>query len=73
MKVGDVAKNMESRSVVKTVFTTDFLEALVREGSDELTLRREEEDVLRTFIRHYECGRQQMGATVGVRDVACHL
>ena len=32
VKVGDFAKKMESRPVVKPNFTTDFLEAVVREG-----------------------------------------
>ena len=49
--VGDSEKNMESRQVVKPKFTTDF-----REGADELTLRWEDEGVLRTFIGHHGCG-----------------
>ena len=58
VKVGDLERSMESRPVVKLKFTTAFTEAVVREGSDELTLRREEEGVLRTSHRHHECGRQ---------------
>ena len=46
VKVGDSEKNMESRKVMKPKFTTDFPE----EGADELTLRCEEEGMLRTFI-----------------------
>ena len=49
-KIGDLEKNLESLSVVKPKFTTDFREAVVREGADELTLRKEEEGMLRTFI-----------------------
>ena len=36
--------------MVKPEFTTDFPEAVVREGADELTLRAEVEGMLRTFI-----------------------
>ena len=53
VKVGDSEKNMESSPVVKPKFTTDFLEAVVREGADGLMLRREEEGMLRTFKRHH--------------------
>ena len=42
VKVGDSEKNMESRPVVKPNFTTDLLEAVVRDRSEKLTLRREE-------------------------------
>ena len=38
MKVGNEEKNVESRPVVKPKFTTDFPEAVVGEGADELTL-----------------------------------
>ena len=53
VKVCEVERNMESRPVVKPKFMTDFpdfLQAVVREGADELTLRREEEGMLRAFI-----------------------
>ena len=36
--------------MVKPKFTTDFPEAVVREGADELTLRTEEDGMLRTFL-----------------------
>ena len=36
VKVGDLEKNMGSRKVVTPKFTTDFLEAAVREGAGEL-------------------------------------
>ena len=55
VKVGEQDKNVESRKVVKPKFTRDFPEAVVREG---LTLRTEQEGMLRTFI----C-RWQMEAT----------
>ena len=42
VKVGDLEKTMQSRPVVKPKFTTDFPEAVVLEGTDELTLRAEE-------------------------------
>ena len=41
---------MESKKVVKPKFTTDFPEAVAREGADELTLRAHEEGALRSFI-----------------------
>ena len=50
VKVGDLEKNMKSWPVVKLKFRTDFPEAAVREGADELPLRKEEEGALRTFI-----------------------
>ena len=50
VKVVDVEKNMESKEVVKPKFTTDFPEAVVREGADGLTLRADEEGALRTLI-----------------------
>ena len=50
VKVGDLDKNVESRPVVKPNFTTDFPEAVVREGAGGLTVRREEEGMLRTII-----------------------
>ena len=48
---------MEVLPVVKPNFTADVPEAVVREGADELTLRREEEGVLRTFIDTEKVGR----------------
>ena len=36
--------------MVKPKFTTDFLEAVMRDGADELTLRAEEEGMLRNVI-----------------------
>ena len=50
VKVGELDKNVESRKVVKPKFTTDFPEAVVREGADEQTLRADGEGALRTFI-----------------------
>ena len=49
LRAGELEENMESRQVVKPKFTTDVPEAVVREGADELMLRREE-GVFRTFI-----------------------
>ena len=42
VKVGELVKNMESRRVVKPMFTTDFPETVVREGACELTLRADD-------------------------------
>ena len=58
VKIGDLEKAPESLPVVKPKFTTDLPEAMVREGADELTLRREETGMLRTFVD-----------TTNVRDV----
>ena len=45
----------------KRKFTTDFLEAVVREGADELTLRADEKDTLRTFIDTTNVGERKDG------------
>ena len=50
VKLADLEKTLESLLVVKLQFTTEFLEPVVREGVDELTLRREREGMLRTFL-----------------------
>ena len=55
-KIGDWEKTLESIPVVKSKFSEDVPEAVVREGADELTLRREEEGVLRTLIDTANCG-----------------
>ena len=47
VKVGD----LEKTRWVKPDFTSDFPEAAVREGADELTLRVDE-----GMFRHHECG-----------------
>ena len=56
VQVGDLDKNMESKKVVKPKFTTDFPEAVTREGADELTLRAEEAGMLRTFMDTTDVG-----------------
>ena len=40
VKIGDLVKNLESRSVVEPKFTTDQPQARAREEADEPTLRR---------------------------------
>ena len=57
VEVGDIEKKLVSQPVVKPKFTTQFPEAVVREGADEVTLREEEEGILH---RYHECERQQM-------------
>ena len=52
---GDLEWTQESRLVVKLKFT-DFREAVIREGAGALTLRREEEGVLRTLIDTTDVG-----------------
>ena len=59
VKDGDLEKNVESRSVVKPKFTTEFLEAVVREAAEELTLRAEEAGAWCTFIDTQACGTQK--------------
>ena len=61
--VGELDQNVESRKVVKPKFTTDFPEAVVREGADELTLRADEEGALRTFIVTTNVVNKKVGAT----------
>ena len=51
--------------MVKAKFKTDFPEAVVREGADELTLRAEEEGAARTFIDTTSVGDREMAATAG--------
>ena len=51
-----------SRNVVKPKFTTDFLEAVVREGTDELTLRADEGRYDGHLHRRRGGGRQHVGA-----------
>ena len=51
VRIGDLEKNSMAIKVVGPKFNTeDIPEAAVREGVDELPLRRVEEGMLRTFI-----------------------
>ena len=61
VKVGDLEKNMKSRTVVKPKFTTDFPEAVVREGAAQLRLRAEQEGILHTFIDTTDVGDRRWG------------
>ena len=56
VKVGDLEKTLQSLSVVELQFTADFPEAVVREGADELTLRRGEEGTQRSFTNTTNAG-----------------
>ena len=56
MKIGDLDKNMASKKVVKPKFTTFVREVVTREGADELSLRDEEEGVLRNFTDTTDVG-----------------
>ena len=56
MKVVDLDKNMESKKVVKPKLTTDVREVVTREGADEVTLRDEEEGMLRNFVDTTDVG-----------------
>ena len=70
VKVGDLDKNMESKPVLKPKFTTDVREAVIREGADELTLRRQEEGMLRTFSDSTDVGDNRWRPPLGL---ASHL
>ena len=70
VKGGDLEKNMVSRTVVKLNFTTKRLEAMVREGAGELTLRREEACLLRTIIDTTSVGDSRLGPPLA--DVDWH-
>ena len=50
-----IQKTLESLSAVKSTFTTEVLEAVVGEGAEELTRRREEEGDGAHFHRYHEC------------------
>ena len=63
VKIGDLEKALGSRSVVKPKFTSDFPERVVREGGDELALRREEEGMLRFFIDNTKASGERNGRT----------
>ena len=54
-KIGDLMKEMRSKTVVTPWFATYFPRAVVRDGADEVTLRSHEQGVLRTLFRHHEC------------------
>ena len=56
MKVVDLDKNVTSKKVVKPKFTTDVREVVTREGADELSLRDEEDGVLRNFTDTSDVG-----------------
>ena len=73
VKVGDLELNMESRPVWRPKFTTDFPDAVVREGADELTLRKEEEGAVRSFIDTTEVGNRGWWATARGLGLARHL
>ena len=46
VKIGELEKSLESLTLVKPTFTADFPESVLREGADQLTLRRCEEGML---------------------------
>ena len=56
--------------MVKPNFTTDVLEAVVREGADELTLRAEE-GTLRTIIDTADVGDNRWGLPLVDEDAIC--
>ena len=61
VEIGDLEKTQESRLVLKPKFTTDFAEVVVREGADELTVRREDEGMLRSVIDTTNVGDSRVG------------
>ena len=44
---------------MKPKFTTDVREVVIREGADELTLRDEEEGMLRNFVDTTDVGNSR--------------
>ena len=73
MKIGDLEKKSEAIKVAGPNFDRQFprrggpmragREAVVREGADEPTLRREDEGMLRTQQQPHKCGGWQLGTT----------
>ena len=59
VKIGHLEKTLESLSVAEPKFTTDLPDAVVREGADELSLRKGEEGTQRTWH-----GRRGVGEMV---------
>ena len=64
---------MVSKQVVKPKFTADSPDAVVREGADELTLRTEEEGLLRTFIDTTKLGDNRWAPPARGCGLACNL
>ena len=61
VRVGELDKNVQSRTVVKPKSTTDFPEAVVREGAGPPTVRADVEGMLRTFIDTPNLGDKKIG------------
>ena len=61
VKIRDLEKETRSKKVVKPNFTTDYPGAFIREGADELTLRADEEEVVRSFIDTTNVGNKRWG------------
>ena len=59
VKVGDLHQESRSKRVGRPRFATELSGAVIREGADELTLRAQEEGVLRTFIDTSNVGDQR--------------
>ena len=70
VQVGDLERTLESLPVVEPKFTADILEAMVREGADELTLRRGEEGTQHIFINTTNVGGQSMVTAAGGRGLS---
>ena len=56
VQVGDLERNVESRPAVEAEVHGRFSCSVVREGAEELTLRREKESALRTSIDSTDVG-----------------
>ena len=72
VKVGGLHRETKSIRVVRLKFTTDFPGAVIREGTDELTLRVEEQGARRTFIDTTNVG-PAMESSAGRCGLACIL
>ena len=71
VKMGNLEKTSESLSLNKPKFTTAFLEAVVRDGAHELTLRRGQEGTQRTFNRTTKRWRPPLGDE-DIWHATCH-
>ena len=55
----DLERETKLKKLVKPKFPTDFPGAVIQEGADELTLRADEEEVVRSFIDATNVGNQR--------------
>ena len=59
--------------MVELRFTVDILDAVVREGADQLTLRRGEQGTQRTLSNNTNVGDNRLETAAGEQGLARHL